>query len=166
MQWLANAVETIVSHDIIGRLMIQCARQRGLANTYEKLLGFEGHEFYFEEFPELVGKTFAEVRSRWSALHCRSTCHIRSSTELLVAVVVVVSLLQSQLYFTTAIACGVKCAPKDGSSESQILLNPSPDYVFQEGDELLALAEDDSTYKILPEPHFSFDTSQVRAAKR
>jgi hypothetical protein len=25
--------------------------------------GFEGHEFYFEEFPELHGKTFAEVRA-------------------------------------------------------------------------------------------------------
>lgn len=32
-------VEVMVSHDIIGRLMIQCARQRGLAHTYTSLLG-------------------------------------------------------------------------------------------------------------------------------
>eukprot|EP01094_Clydonella_sp_ATCC50884_P023927 TRINITY_DN5872_c0_g1_i1.p1 TRINITY_DN5872_c0_g1~~TRINITY_DN5872_c0_g1_i1.p1 ORF type:complete len:673 (-),score=221.59 TRINITY_DN5872_c0_g1_i1:313-2331(-) len=59
-----NKVETVVSHDIIGRLMIQCARQRGLATTYERLLGFDGHEFYFSEFKHLVGKAFGEI-GRW-----------------------------------------------------------------------------------------------------
>ena len=37
-----NAVETVVSHDIIGRLMIQCARQPGLATVWEQLMGFDG----------------------------------------------------------------------------------------------------------------------------
>lgn len=36
------AVETVVSHDIIGRLMIQCARQPGLATVWEQLMGFDG----------------------------------------------------------------------------------------------------------------------------
>lgn len=35
-------VETVVSHDIIGRLMIQCARQPGLAQILEQILGFDG----------------------------------------------------------------------------------------------------------------------------
>ena len=35
-------VETVVSHDIIGRLMIQCARQPGLAAVWEHLMGFDG----------------------------------------------------------------------------------------------------------------------------
>ncbi len=35
-------VETLVSHDIIGRMMIQCARQPGLANVWEQIMGFEG----------------------------------------------------------------------------------------------------------------------------
>jgi len=54
-------VETVVAHDIIGRLMIQCARQPGLAQILEQLLGFAGDEFYFEEWPSLVGKTFLEA---------------------------------------------------------------------------------------------------------
>lgn len=51
-------VETIVAHDIIGRLMIQCARQPGLAQILEQLLGFDDNEFYIEQWPCLTGKTF------------------------------------------------------------------------------------------------------------
>ncbi|GAB5369225.1 hypothetical protein AAMO2058_001387400 [Amorphochlora amoebiformis] len=54
-------VETIVSHDLIGRIMIQCARQPGLARVLDGLLGFEGHEFYFSRHKELDGKTFEEA---------------------------------------------------------------------------------------------------------
>ena len=35
-------VQTVVSHDIIGRLMIQCARQHGLASVWQQIMGFEG----------------------------------------------------------------------------------------------------------------------------
>ena len=35
-------IQTVVSHDIIGRLMIQCARQPGLAAVWEQLMGFDG----------------------------------------------------------------------------------------------------------------------------
>ena len=56
-----NRVETIVSHDLIGRMMIQCARQPGLARVLDSLLGFDGHEFYFSEHKELVGHTFEEA---------------------------------------------------------------------------------------------------------
>lgn len=30
------------SHDMIGRVMIQCARQPGLAAVWEQLMGFRG----------------------------------------------------------------------------------------------------------------------------
>ena len=58
-------VETFVSHDVIGRLMIQCARERGLAQVLEKLLGFEGCEFYIKEWPILVGLKFGQIRYRF-----------------------------------------------------------------------------------------------------
>ena len=54
-------VEVVVTHDIIGRLMIQCARCPGLATVLEEMMGFEGSEFYLEEWPELVGKTFFDI---------------------------------------------------------------------------------------------------------
>ncbi|CAK9031960.1 Ion channel CASTOR, partial [Durusdinium trenchii] len=54
-------VETVVAHDIIGRLMIQCARQPGLAQILEQLLGFAGDEFYLAEWPCLTGMSFLDA---------------------------------------------------------------------------------------------------------
>lgn len=41
-----HRLETVVAHDVIGRLMIQSRRQPGLAAVWEDLLGFEDNEFY------------------------------------------------------------------------------------------------------------------------
>ncbi|KAL7517511.1 hypothetical protein ACHAWX_002430 [Stephanocyclus meneghinianus] len=60
-----NFAEVIVTNDLIGRLMIQCARCPGLASVLEEMMGFEGSEFYIEEWPELIGKTFYEITCRF-----------------------------------------------------------------------------------------------------
>jgi len=65
-----ESVETFVSHDIIGRLMIQCARERGLSNVLESLLGFEGDEFYIKQWPRLKGLTFGELMYRFEGNLC------------------------------------------------------------------------------------------------
>jgi len=57
--------EVVVTHDIIGRLMIQCARCPGLASVLEEMMGFEGSEFYFEEWPELTGQKFSDIVCRF-----------------------------------------------------------------------------------------------------
>ena len=103
-----DLVQTVVSHDIIGRVMIQCALQPGLAGVYDELMGFEGCEFYFQQWPELTGKTFH----------------------------------QALLSFPDAVPIGVKEA-----ATGDIKMNIEDDYVMQEGDQLLVLAEDDDTYK-------------------
>jgi len=54
-------VETVVAHDVIGRMMIQCARQPGLAQIWETLLGFEHCEFYAKPWPQLEGTTFKDA---------------------------------------------------------------------------------------------------------
>ena len=41
-------VETCVSHDVLGRLMLMSAREPGLASVYGEVLGFEGDEFYLQ----------------------------------------------------------------------------------------------------------------------
>jgi len=58
-------VETLVSHDMIGRLMLWSVRQPGLAKVYEALLGFAGDEFYMKRWPQLVGCTFGELAVRF-----------------------------------------------------------------------------------------------------
>ncbi|KAK7328324.1 hypothetical protein VNO77_22428 [Canavalia gladiata] len=54
-------IETVVAHDVIGRLMIQCALQPGLALIWEDILGFENAEFYIKRWHELDGLSFKEV---------------------------------------------------------------------------------------------------------
>ncbi|KAG7398990.1 hypothetical protein PHYBOEH_009983 [Phytophthora boehmeriae] len=58
-------VEILVSHDIIGRLVLMSARSPGLARMYTCLLGFEGNEFYFKEWPECVGVPFCGLAERF-----------------------------------------------------------------------------------------------------
>lgn len=57
----SHHVETVVAHDVIGRLMIQSRCQPGLASVWEDILGFDGNEFYAARWPSLVGKRFSEV---------------------------------------------------------------------------------------------------------
>ncbi|KAL5567346.1 hypothetical protein UlMin_030510 [Ulmus minor] len=54
-------IETVVAHDVIGRLMIQCALQPGLAQIWEDILGFENAEFYIKRWPQLDGLRFQDV---------------------------------------------------------------------------------------------------------
>ena len=54
-------VETVVSHDVIGRLMLMSVRQPGLAEVYGSVLGFDGDEFYSSKWPELVGVKFKDL---------------------------------------------------------------------------------------------------------
>ncbi|KAG2398315.1 Ion channel [Vigna angularis] len=56
-----DLVETVVAHDVIGRLMIQCARQPGLAQIWEDILGFENCEFYIKRWPQLEGMQFEDI---------------------------------------------------------------------------------------------------------
>lgn len=56
-----DLIETVVAHDVIGRLMIQCALQPGLAQIWEDILGFENAEFYIKRWPQLDGKRFEDV---------------------------------------------------------------------------------------------------------
>ncbi|KAG9128878.1 hypothetical protein Leryth_009643 [Lithospermum erythrorhizon] len=56
-----DLVETVVAHDVIGRLMIQCARQPGLAQIWEDILGFENCEFYIKKWKQLDGMLFEDV---------------------------------------------------------------------------------------------------------
>ncbi|KAK9704972.1 hypothetical protein RND81_07G024200 [Saponaria officinalis] len=107
-------VETVVAHDVFGRLMIQCALQPGLAQIWENILGFENAEFYIKRWPQLDAACFEDIL----------------------------------LSFPDAVPCGVKVAAEGG----KIILNPEDEYILEEGDEILVIAEDDDTYYPAPLP--------------
>ncbi|DAZ99138.1 TPA: hypothetical protein N0F65_010222 [Lagenidium giganteum] len=58
-------VEIVVSHDIVGRLLLMSARSPGLAQVFSSLLGFEGCEFYMRAWPSCDGVAFGELLERF-----------------------------------------------------------------------------------------------------
>ncbi|KAF0694788.1 Aste57867_14386 [Aphanomyces stellatus] len=60
-----GVVETLVSHDVIGRLVIMSARSPGLAKVFSAVLGFDGNEFYISEWPACVGVPFGQLPERF-----------------------------------------------------------------------------------------------------
>lgn len=120
----ADKVETIVSHDVIGRLMLMSARQPGLAKVFTEVLGFDGDEFYMQAWPQCVGKKFGDL-----APHFKD------------AVVIGVK------HFCNDKDCKLKCTHNGIASKGHIILNPAPNFVVPARDEIIVIAEDDDTYK-------------------
>ncbi|RBY87319.1 hypothetical protein [Blastococcus sp. TF02A-26] len=99
-------VVTVNSDHVIAEITAQSCRQSGLSQVLRDLLDFDGDEIYFGSFPELTGRTYAEVLTA----------------------------------FERCAVLGI--ARADGT----LLVNPPGTTVLAQGDEVLAVAEDDSTF--------------------
>mmetsp|Transcript_39297 Transcript_39297/g.108371 ORF Transcript_39297/g.108371 Transcript_39297/m.108371 type:complete len:814 (+) Transcript_39297:53-2494(+) len=67
IKWVGGQnCETVCCLDIFGRLMSLAVRQPGLCKVCDALLGFEGDEFYMQEFPSLVGLRFGDLIGRFA----------------------------------------------------------------------------------------------------
>jgi len=60
-------VEVVVVGNIVARLMAQSSQEPGLSSVFSMMLGFDGDEFYAEEWEELVGVNFRDVVFRMPA---------------------------------------------------------------------------------------------------
>lgn len=56
-----NQVETLLTNDIISRIIVQTCRQSGLSSVYMDLFDFSGNEIYVQSASPLVGKTYGEI---------------------------------------------------------------------------------------------------------
>lgn len=56
-----DEVQLVIFDYLISRITAQTCRQPGLSVVFNELLDFSGDEIYFQEVPELVGKTFIEA---------------------------------------------------------------------------------------------------------
>jgi Trk K+ transport system NAD-binding subunit len=99
-------VVTVNSDHVIAEITAQSCRQSGLSQVLRDLLDFDGDEVYFAPFPELTGRSYAEVLTA----------------------------------FETSAVLGL--ARADGT----VLVNPPAATVLAHGDEVIAVAEDDSTF--------------------
>jgi K+/H+ antiporter YhaU regulatory subunit KhtT len=60
-------VVTVNSDQVIAEITAQSCRQSGLSQVLRDLLDFDGDEIYFASFPELTGRTYAEVLCAFEA---------------------------------------------------------------------------------------------------
>ncbi|OQR93691.1 ion channel [Thraustotheca clavata] len=60
-----DVVETVVSHDIMGEMIVMCGQSPGLAKVFSALLGFGGNEFYIAKWPTCTGVAFGDLPERF-----------------------------------------------------------------------------------------------------
>ncbi|HSG42901.1 MAG TPA: NAD-binding protein [Anaerolineales bacterium] len=54
-------VQAVLTRDLIARVVAQTSRQSGLSVVYTELMNFGGDEIYFQNLPELTGRTYGEA---------------------------------------------------------------------------------------------------------
>lgn len=141
-------VETIVAHDVIGRIMIQAAMQPGLALVLDKVLGFDGSEFYMQEWQELHHLTFQEVFFRFEdavvlGIH-KAEQNLKTEDEEEEDS----TQDESKTDGSRGSNSGYRGARRYG--QGRIMLNPPLDTVVEPGDKIIVLAEDDDSYAPSP----------------
>ena len=107
----------VLSSDLISRITAQTCRQSGLSVVYSELLQFEGDEIYFQNQPELAGKTYKEV----------------------------------VFSYEDSAVIGIR------TSEGQVFINPPMNTVFNLGDSVIAISEDDDKIKLSGKTNFDIN---------
>jgi hypothetical protein len=133
-----DTVIPVVAHDLMGKLMIQCAREIGLSKCFAGLICFDGSECYFSAWNSgeghyddgMTGKTFMDACYRFFD-----------------AAVIGVKFANLD---DPKVAEAQGITPGSGEAIRPVMLNPSGDYVMQYGDKILVLAEDNDTYQYGP----------------
>ena len=103
----------------IGRLTVQCSMEPGLAAVFLHILEFDGNEFYFSEWPELIGKRFADACFMFEDAVCIGIRY-RTAREI---------------------------TDEYGTRFSYINLNPPEMTLIEEGDRLIFIAKGNDTYQ-------------------
>jgi hypothetical protein len=106
----------LVGASLIGRLMVQCSCEPGLARVFDHLLAFEFNEFYFSQWDECTGQKFATACFAFEGAVCIGICTDKPQPV------------------------------GDSGATSRIFLNPPGDTTIEAGDQLIFIAEDDDTY--------------------
>merc|ERR1711871_46955 len=133
-----DTVIPVVSHDIIGKLMIQCAREIGLSKCFANLLCFSGSECYFSSWD--AGSTYQWGPRKGQPLEDNGMTG---------------KSFQDTCYrFVDAAVIGVRFSNPTSEEVMKfnphgrpVMLNPPGDYIMQYGDKVLVLSEDNDTYE-------------------
>ncbi|NTU70966.1 MAG: potassium transporter TrkA [Coriobacteriia bacterium] len=97
---------SVLSSDLIARVIAQTSRQCGLSVVYSELLDFGGDEVYFADAPALTGRSYGELLSAYE----------------------------------NSAVIGIQRA------DASVHINPQMDALFESGDRVIAIAQDDDRF--------------------
>jgi ion channel POLLUX/CASTOR len=168
----------VLSEDLISRIIAQTCRQSGLSVVYSDLLEFAGDEIYFEEIPEkLVGRTYKDALFAYetSSIICvyipsPSSPPYEGGVAAASADAVVLSdscesprvSKGETLNTTTSESCESPRVSKGDSlntTTGEVHINPPMDRIFQSGESVIAISEDDDTVIANGRTEIKVDTS-------
>ncbi|CAI5927814.1 unnamed protein product [Closterium sp. NIES-65] len=134
----------VAAENLSLRTLLSAAVHRGTADVTADLLDFENDEFYFKEWPELVGRTFGDALFLFdNATPC--------------------GLMKAPKHHTAPDASG-----SAGSTMGEVLVNPPSWTLIEPGDKLLVIAADRNSYRPgpsrLPPPPSELTAAAVPAA--
>ncbi|CAI5458760.1 unnamed protein product [Closterium sp. Yama58-4] len=114
----------VAAENLSLRTLLSAAVHRGTADVTADLLDFENDEFYFKEWPELVGRTFGDALFLFdNATPC--------------------GLMKPPRQHTAPDASGGAA----GSALGEVLVNPPSWTLIEPGDKLLVIAADRNSYR-------------------
>ncbi|CAI7799688.1 unnamed protein product [Closterium sp. NIES-54] len=133
----------VAAENLSLRTLLSAAVHRGTADVTADLLDFENDEFYFKEWPELVGRTFGDALFLFdNATPC--------------------GLMKAPRQHAAPDASGA------GSTMGEVLVNPPSWTLIEPGDKLLVIAADRNSYhpgpSRLPPPPSELTAAAVPAA--
>ena len=120
--------EVITVGNFLARIIAQTCHQSGLSAVYSELLSFGGNEIYFQEEPELIGKTYKDAL----------------------------------LSYEDSAVIGLW--PGDEKAK-RTKLNPPMDTVIREGDQIIAISEDDDTIRLSGLSDVGIKHDAIRASR-
>lgn len=122
MDLAEKVVKPVVANDLTGRLMVLCALEPGIARVFTHILAFEKNEFYFKGWD---GSEPAPYNVDLTGRRFADVCFM----------------------FKAAVPFGIHLAvPNEENPHTRIMINPPGDWIIEEGDEIIVIAEDDDSY--------------------
>merc|ERR1719215_292302 len=123
-------VEVVVVGDIVAKLMAQSSHMIGLASVFGMMLGFDGDEFYSKEWCGGYDEKGDEV------------VDLRG-----------LNFREIVFRMPRAVVLGIFTA------DGECLINPGWDYVYQDGEKVIVLAQDNDEYEAEETCYFDFENA-------
>lgn len=141
--------EVIFANDAISRIIAHTCRQPGLSKVMVELFDYDGDELYFEDVPELVGKTFKDTLNRFEkavvfGIRNDSGTYLNPPMDTVIT-------KEDKLILLEDDDGSFEVSPKEAVIQEEMIVKEIPERKLNETDDLLVLGSNPMLPSILRE---------------